>query len=208
MLLGVTGCPGSGKSMLSSVIAEYGWELVNADAIGKEVVDHDTGVCEKLAESFGKDIIRTDRSLDRRLLAKRAFASAKATRMLNGIVHPPLIARLRDIVRGRNGSGSDAVVDCALIFEWAIESLFDVVVCVHADRDIRIRRIMERDGRSGQEVVGMFDAQLPEDEKIRKSHIAVANNDDAVKMRLFGTMLAGLSRHYRETRLSDSESPL
>ena len=201
MLLGVTGCPGSGKSLLSAVIAECGWELVNADALGKEVVERDTGVLGKLAESFGKDIIGTNNRLDRRLLAKRAFASIETTRILNEIVHPPLILRLRDVVRGRNGCGTDTVVDCALIFEWGIESLFEVIVCVHANKEIRTRRIMERDGRSELEIAGLFDAQLPEDEKMRKSHLAVANNDDPERLRIFGMMLAGISRQYRESRL-------
>ena len=63
MVIGITGCPGSGKSILAGVIAEQGWILINADDIGREVVENDPLVLGELANAFGQDIIDADDNL-------------------------------------------------------------------------------------------------------------------------------------------------
>ena len=192
MLLGITGSPGSGKSVLSRCIAEKGWSLVNADEVGRDVVESDRRVLDRLASAFGEDIVGTAYRLDRRLLAKRAFSSPENTRKLNDIVHPALIGKLQDRIKSLRKEDRNIVVDCALIFEWEIEHIFDIIVCVFADRDIRIRRLIERDGRTEAEIEDMFRTQLPEEEKIRKSHLALANNASIGIICVIGAMLADI----------------
>ncbi len=63
MIVGITGCPGAGKSVLSKAVEAHGWVLVDADDIGREVVDSDKDVLKKLSDAFGDDVIDTDGKL-------------------------------------------------------------------------------------------------------------------------------------------------
>jgi dephospho-CoA kinase len=192
MIVGVTGCPGSGKSLLADVLAERGWFLVDADALGREVVEGDGAVLSELASLFGSDILGTGGKLDRRLLARRAFSTPERTLILNRVVHPALIARTCEAVGRLRESGGQGVIDCALIYEWGIENHLDLVVCVRADEDIRRRRLMERDGRTEEEIERMFAAQLPEREKVLRADIVFANNGSPERMVEYGLMLSRL----------------
>jgi len=197
MIIAVTGCPGSGKSVLSREIADHGWELVDVDDLGRTVVEDDAGVLAALAAAFGEDILLGDGSLDRRLLAGRAFASREANAALNWIVHPPLIRRLERRIGELRRDGADAVVDCALVFEWGIGGRFDLVICVAADEETRKRRLMSRDGRSESEVHDLFAAQFPEPEKIRRADLVLNNTDaDESMIRRFGALLAEAPRFF------------
>lgn len=179
---------------MSVAVAAQGWELVDADEIGREVVNSDQDVLRKLVNAFGADVVDADGKLVRSLVAKRTFGDPRGTGTLNSIVHTALISRLKSQIETIRLSDGDAVVDCALVFEWGIEDDFDLVICVHAPQEIRKARIINRDGRSPVEVEGMFRAQLPEDEKIRRSQIAIANNGAAEKMKAYGEMIATLPR--------------
>lgn len=195
MVIGVTGCPGSGKSILASVIAEQGWILVDADDLGREVVENDSSILSELVQAFGQDIIDSDSNLNRHLVARRAFADSEKNQVLNDIVHPALIDRLKSRINELQAEKAHVVVDCALIFEWEIESLFDVVVCVQAHEHIRRERIIKRDGRSSDEVDGIFSAQLSESEKVHRADIVLANNGSIDRIKAYGLMLSELSRY-------------
>jgi len=190
MILGVTGCPGSGKSILAAEISRQGWKLIDADEIGREVVENDTAVLGELARVFGDDILTTDGKLRRRFLGKRAFAGHESTGKLNDIVHPELIARLGKTVHDIRSSDSNGVVDCALIFEWEIQNIFDRVICVTAEEHLRKERLIMRDGRSADEIEKIFAAQLQEDEKARRADIVVKNNGSIDTMIIYGKMFA------------------
>ena len=197
MVLGITGCPGSGKSVLAGILAEKGWILVDADEIGREVVEHNPDVLVELANVFGSDIINKDGRLDRRLLARRTFSQPEKTQILNNIVHPQLIECIKKRISYVRTGNDNGIVDCALIFEWGIEKFLDIVVCVSADEHFRKKNLKERDGRSSAEIEGLFSAQLPECEKIRKADIVITNNDSIEKMILYSEMLAELPRIYK-----------
>ena len=195
MIVGVTGCPGSGKSVAAAAFASCGWRLIDADLLGRTVVEERREVIVALANAFGGDILRADGSLDRRLVATRAFATPETTARLNGIVHPVLIEQLLRDMSHTGDSQPDVVVDCALIFEWGIESRFDLVICVHADPECRIARIMARDGRSREDIERMFAAQLPEDEKCRRADLAIANNGSLERIGALSRFLCRLPGH-------------
>ena len=195
MILGITGCPGSGKSVLAGIISKHGWILLDADKIGREVVEDNPDVLTELAFAFGSDIIEKGK-LNRQLLARRAFSQPDKTQILNTITHPHLIKRLRVLIDNARSGNCDCVVDCALIFEWGIEKLFDIVVCVSSDEQLRKKRLKDRDGRSLEEIEGLFTAQLSEYEKMQKADIVIKNTDSIENMTMFGMMLREIHRFY------------
>ena len=198
MILGVTGCPGSGKSVLAASMAERGWILIDADRAGKDVVERDDVILGELSRIFGADILGPEGKLDRRLLARRAFSSPENTRLLNGVVHPALIRRILGMIDLRREAGENAVVDCALIYEWGIEKNFDRVLCVRADEDIRRSRLTSRDNRSPEEIERLFLSQIPEREKVLRADIVLANNGTWEELAAYGLMLAELPHFLRE----------
>ncbi len=199
MILGLTGCPGSGKSVLASVLVERGWALIDADRVGKDVVERDARTLAELVSIFGTDILDPAGKLDRRLLARRAFSSPENTRLLNGAVHPVLIRTILGMIDLRRESGEDVVVDCALIYEWGIERHFDRVLCVRADEDIRRSRLALRDGRSPDEIGRLFSSQIPEREKVLRADIVLANNGTRMELAAYGLMIAELPHFLRES---------
>lgn len=198
MILGITGCPGSGKSVLAAEIGRQGWKLVDADETGREVVENDNAVLSELAQVFGDDILSAEGKLLRRVLGRKAFANPDSTGKLNGIVHPKLIARLRELVKDIRLEGADGVVDCALIFEWGIQDMFDSVICVTAEKHLRRERLIARDGRTADEIEKIFAAQLPEDKKALRADIVLKNNTSRNVMAIYGKMLSRLSGLYEE----------
>ena len=196
MVIGVTGCTGSGKSVLAEVIAGQGWLLVDADDIGHKVVEDDPEVLNELADAFGRDILDADGKINRKFVARRAFVDPEKTQILNGIVHPALIDRLKFTINSLRSEEKNAVIDCALIFEWKIEDFFDMVVCVQAHKNLRKERIIKSDNRSPEEVEGIFSAQLPQDEKVKRADIVIANNSSIEKIKAYGLMLSELPRYF------------
>jgi len=193
MILGITGCPGSGKSALAAEIERHGWKLIDADVTGREVVENDSAVLSELVQVFGKDILSAEGKLQRRILGKKAFADHHSTGKLNDIVHPKLIARLREVVRDIRLKGADGVVDCALIFEWDIQDMFDSVICVTAEKHLRKERLITRDGRTADEIEKLFAAQFPEGEKALRADIVIKNNTSMNMMAIYGKLFSQLS---------------
>ena len=93
--LGITGRSGCGKSTVTSVFSAHGVPLADADQLSREILLPDSPLLPLLAERFGADILREDGSLDRRLLADRAFATPEGKQALDALTHPEIIRRIR-----------------------------------------------------------------------------------------------------------------
>ena len=92
LVVGLTGGVGCGKTVIAREFARRGAVVISGDETGHDVVDQNPGLRKKLAEEFGRDIL-TKRGINRRKLARRAFANADNRRLLNELVHPALISR-------------------------------------------------------------------------------------------------------------------
>jgi dephospho-CoA kinase len=190
MILGLTGCPGSGKSVVARTLGGYGWRLIDADAIGREVVDQSPEIRHALAVAFGDDILLADGRVNRRLVATRAFQNPEGNQQLNRIVHPKLIDQVRSRIGEQRRNHELTVVDCALIFEWGIEEEFDFIICVQAALDLRIERLSTRDGRSRADIDGLIASQLPQEEKVRRSDLVISNNGSLERLETFAGLLS------------------
>ena len=93
--LGITGRSGCGKSTVTAVFAAKGVPLADADQISREILLPGSPLLPRLAQRFGADILHPDGSLDRRLLAARAFATPEGKTALDGMTHPEILGRIR-----------------------------------------------------------------------------------------------------------------
>jgi dephospho-CoA kinase len=170
---------GSGKSSFSAALVEKGAECLAGDRLGHELLTEDPSLRRLLAEAFGGGILDRGGRVDRRALARRAFCSPGAARELNRIVHPPLVARLRERIAAHRGKGKGIlVIDAALIPEWGMEPELDVLVHVTAAREDRIKHWCRTPGRSEEDFERRERCQLSEERKKRRAHIVVHNDGD------------------------------
>ena len=133
-----------------------------------------------VAAEFGQDIIMADGTLDRRLLAQRAFASRERTDALNRLVHPFVTARLFELLRGAEGV---VVFDAPQLFEANADVIGDAVVAVTADRDIRVNRIIKRDSLSEEQALLRVNAQHGEEYFRAHADYIIENNFDEESLR-------------------------
>ena len=94
MLIGITGPSGAGKGCVAAYFARRGFAVIDADRIAREVVMPGQPALARLSDQFGGEIIRPDGTLDRRLLAQRAFSSEQGTEALNGILLGEICQRM------------------------------------------------------------------------------------------------------------------
>lgn len=145
--IGLTGPTGAGKSTVAAAFAAAGIPTVDADKAAREVTAPDSPVLQPLCKAFGADIVDASGALNRKLLAQRAFASKEATARLNAITHPEIIRRMQAQLDAFETAGEKvALIDAPLLFEAGLDSLCDLTVAVLADEEVRLARIMARDG--------------------------------------------------------------
>lgn len=142
-IIGITGASGAGKSTFVELL---GLPVVDADKVARTVTEKGHECLKKLAENFGDDIILADGTLDRKALARKAFATAEKTTLLNSITHPFIIEKIKNELEIHRKRGEKAViVDAPQLFEANAQEFCDIVIGVLADIDVRKRRIMLRD---------------------------------------------------------------
>jgi dephospho-CoA kinase len=162
--IGLTGGIGAGKSVLSATFAQCGGIIVDGDVIAREVVQPGTEGLASLVEAFGDDILLPDRSLDRPALAAKAFRDDDARGVLNGIVHP-LVAKRRSEIIAAVSEDAVVVEDIPLLVESGMAPLFPLVVVVHADVELRVRRLVEQRGMSEDDARARIAAQADDEQR-------------------------------------------
>ena len=156
MLIGLTGGIGSGKSTVAKRLVELGATEIDADLLAREVVAPGTEGLEAVAGRFGEDLVNADGSLDRALLAQRAFSSEESRKALEAILHP-LIQRLS---RERISQATGLVVyTIPLLVETDSTLPFDKIVTVSAPEDVRVERLVQSRGMTEAEAKARIAAQ-------------------------------------------------
>ena len=147
-IIGVGGPTAGGKTTVCRLFRKWGARVVDADEIGRHVVESDPNLLRELVRAFGEQIIDSSGMLDRRKLGDIVFHDPQARIRLNAIVHPPLLAELRNRVRTQHQQQPDSiiVIDAALIFDWDLGSLLDMSIVVQAGQTRRLDRLLTDKG--------------------------------------------------------------
>jgi len=162
--IGLSGGIGAGKSTVSSTFSDLGGIVVDGDVIAREVVEPGTEGLGKLVDAFGTDILAEDGSLNRPALAAVAFSDDEKRKTLNGIVHPLVAHRRSELIAA---AADDAVIieDIPLLVESGMAPMFPLVVIVHADEDVRVKRLIEYRGFTEQDARARIAAQATEEQR-------------------------------------------
>lgn len=143
-LFGITGGSGTGKTTVSDVFRELGFEVIDCDVISRQVTKKGSPCLDELAARFGREILTGEGELDRRSLGAVVFSDPGSLQALNEITHKYILA---EIFKEAEASEKLMIgVDGAVLFESGITDSLECVVGVISDRDKRIERIVARDG--------------------------------------------------------------
>ena len=175
-VLGLTGGIGSGKSMVASMFAQLGADVIDADQLAREVVQPGQPALEEIAAAFGRDILLPDGRLDRGMLARIIFADPVARARLNAITHPRIQERMATEMALRGSRPGVLIVDIPLLFENDRTSSVESVIVVWVDPKTQLRRLIERDGLTADEARQRIAAQMPLDEKRARADLVVDNS--------------------------------
>ena len=177
MTLGITGRSGCGKSTVTAAFAARGIPLADADQFSREILLPGSPLLPQLAECFGTDIIREDGTLDRRLLADRAFATPEGKAALDALTHPEIVRRIRAAKQAARQAGAKLfVLDGAVIVGTAAEAECDKLCVVTAPFEVSVERIAARDGISPEMAARRLNAQTPEAELLAHADYILRND--------------------------------
>ncbi len=171
--VGITGGIGSGKSLVARMLEVLGVPVFHADAAGKDLLDHDPVVKEQVMRRFGTGTYGPE-GLDRKALAAIIFKDPQARADLNAIVHPAVRQRFADWAAERNKP--IVAMEAAILVETGGHANFDHLVVVTAPEEIRLQRVMERDGTDAASVQARMQAQAPEEEVLVHADTVIIND--------------------------------
>lgn len=162
-IIGLTGLTGAGKSTVAKKLIAYGCYHIDADRVARDVINNNENVKNKLRERFGEDVVNADGTTNRPILASRAFASKESTNALNEITHPAVTEEIQSIIKDMEEVGyRGVIIDAIALFESGEDKLCDFTVAVVAPMDIRLERIMKRDGITEEKALERINAQKDE----------------------------------------------
>ena len=166
----ITGGIGSGKSYVCRLLAQRGIPVYDCDAAAKRLMRSSDKLKDSLRQLVGNDVYTADGTLQKRILAEFLLASEQNKQAVNDIVHPAVANDFR-------ASGMEWL-ESAILFESGFDRrvAFDHTVCVCAPRQTRIQRIVQRDSISEAKAAEWIDAQMPQDEIIRRSDFRIDND--------------------------------
>ena len=173
--VGVTGGIGSGKSLVCNIFRNLDVPVYEADAEARRIIAEDPDIRKELVKRFGGKVFG-DGGLDRRYLAERIFSDSRARSFVNGLVHPKVRADFTQWVLGQ--AGPYVVEEAALLIESGAWKAMDFNILVMAREEIRIERIMKRDGISRGDVLARLASQIDPVEAAKLADLIIHNDEN------------------------------
>ncbi len=175
--VGLTGGIGSGKSEVTRLLRAYGAAVVDADLVAREVVDVGTPGLAAVVDAFGSKVLQADGRLDRAALGRRVFSDPDALARLNGIVHPLIAERTKELFREAGEAGAPVLVhDVALLVENGLRRNYDAVVVTAAEPATQLDRLVRLRGMSEDEARARIAAQAPLEDKLAVATHVIRND--------------------------------
>ena len=176
LTIGLTGKTGAGKSTVADLLKEKGCYIIDGDVIARQITEKGSEVLPILQKEFGEDILDKNGELIRKKLAQRAFSSKENTAMLNSITHP--VIKERSLIEIKNAESlgyKTAIIDAAALLDSDCKDLCEKIIVVTAPEDIRLERILSRDGITKQQALTRIKAQKDDEYYFSHADIIIRN---------------------------------
>lgn len=177
LVIGLTGGIASGKSTVSNMIKEMAITVIDADVEARLAVGKGEPAYQKTIAEFGDDILLPSGDIDRQKLGSLIFHNAEKRQLLNGIVHPEVRKRMNNQVEAaRMREEQIIVLDIPLLFESKLTHMVEKTILVYVDRDIQLKRLMERNDLSLEDAEARIKSQMPLSDKVALADAVINNN--------------------------------
>ena len=185
-VIGITGPSGAGKGALSAILSSFGMCVIDADKVYHEIITPPSECLTELVREFGNEILKSDGTLDRRILASLVFGEENRERLmlLNSVTHRYVVKRIKDIMEHYRSRGEDfCVIDAPLLIESGLCCYCNLSISVLADKSIRQQRISTRDCITQEVAEIRINSQKSDEFYISNTDCVVYNNTDLNNMR-------------------------
>lgn len=176
LLVGLTGGIGSGKSLVARIFSCLNVPVYDADSRAKMLMNSDSVLVASIQKEFGKEAYDQNGVLNRKYLAATVFNNPEKLKTLNQLVHPRVQADTEKWVLENSGC-TYLIKEAALLFESGSFQNLDNIIVVTAPQNVRVSRVMQRDGRSQQEVESIIRNQMAEEEKAARADFIIRNDE-------------------------------
>jgi dephospho-CoA kinase len=171
-VVGIGGNIGSGKTTLAKIFQKFGAKIIDADKIGWSLLKQSTKEYRKIIHSFGKSILDRNQEINRKKLGEIVFANTKRLHLLNQIIHPALLTKIRQEIRKQKGI---VILDAALLFNWGLEKKINASILVSATKRLKIER-SRLAGMARKTAEVRLSKQLPEKIMAKRADFVIKNN--------------------------------
>ena len=177
--IGITGGIASGKSTVTNRLRTLGYEVLDADAVSREVTGPGGPALPQIFTAFGETVRSPDGSLDRKSLGALVFGREEQRKKLEAIVHPFVREQVaKEKSRLEKAGHSVSFYDVPLLFEQNLEAGFDAVILVAATDSQQLERLMKRNSLNESEAKARLQSQMPTSVKEKKTRYVIRNSGD------------------------------
>ena len=187
--IAITGSIGSGKSLFAGFIQEKGYTVINADNVSKEILASDSEVKKKVKETFGESSF-TGNEINLKYLAEKVFSSPENVLRINSILHPLVVEKINKMMDNELLNNEKVFVEAALIYEANMENMFDLVVLITANQEVRYKRKSE--GLDYNDFLKRNSNQIPDEEKRKAADFIFENNGSTEELKRKAELLLAL----------------
>lgn len=173
--VGITGGIGSGKTTICNFFKVLGIPVFEADAEAKQIMNSSSTVQSRIKLAFGNDIYLHDNTIDRKKLAKLIFNSPTLLETINLIIHPEVRKYFNEWC-GKQTSPY-IVYEAAIIFETGFHEELDFSVLITAPVEERIKRVMERENTSEEDIRSRIEKQWTDEQKMKLADYTIINDN-------------------------------
>lgn len=152
-IIGITGMYASGKDTASEFFRDKGFDEINVDLIGHEVLIAES---DRVIEIFGQTIVDDEGVIDRTKLGSIVFGNTNQLKLLTGLIYPLMRQRIEQILSESSGN---LVINAAVLYEMGINDLCTRIIYIDCEESLLIKRGILRDGSSAAEVVLKLSSQ-------------------------------------------------
>ena len=172
--IGITGGIGSGKSVVSALLSQAGIPVYVADDESKKLTKTSPIIQKKLKALIGDDIYIDDK-LDGKRLASLIFSDEEMLKKVNSIIHPVVRQDFKKWMLMQHSK--NCAMESAILYESGFDKDVDIVITVYAPVELRLTRVMQRDGATEADIMKRMNRQMPDALKREQADFVIVNDD-------------------------------
>jgi dephospho-CoA kinase len=194
--IGLTGGIGSGKSTVAELFAQHGIDIIDTDLIARTVVEPGTKALAEIATHFGEEVLNSDHTLNRKILAKKIFDNLEEKSWLEKLLHPLI---MKEVLAAKTKVTSPyCIVVIPLLIETLPNPTIDRILVVDSPKSLQISRTQARDQRSEAEITAIIATQATPEERRAAANELIINDRGLTELNQAVTEL-----HHRYLELSN-----